>query len=273
MVTAITSIALDHQQYLGTSIAEIAREKAGIIKHGVPLVIGPLVPDAERVIGDVAREQEAPLIRAYERGTVDPLPPPSGGGQAIHLRTPRRDYGAVTLGLEGGHQVDNAVVAVRVLECLDESGLAVPQDAIVEGLARVRWPGRLEQLQLAGGRSVLLDAAHNPAGADALAAFLSQRERRQPLVFASMRDKDARGILAALMPHVSSVVFTRATTARSADPHALLEIAAAIAPDVAGYIEDSVHDALCCAWKLSPDIVVAGSIFLLGDVLQELERT
>ncbi|HEX7796376.1 MAG TPA: folylpolyglutamate synthase/dihydrofolate synthase family protein [Vicinamibacterales bacterium] len=273
MVTAITSIALDHQQYLGTSIAEIAGEKAGIIKHGVPVVVGPLAGDAEHVIRRVAQEREAPFIRADEGVAVDALPPPSAGGQAFRLRTPRTDYGAVNLRLEGRHQIDNAVIAVRVLECLDENGLAVSPDAIVEGLARVRWPGRLEHVELAGGRSALLDAAHNPAGAEALARFLAQRGVRQPLVFAAMRDKDARGILTALLPYTSSLVLTRATTARSADPQTLLEIALALAPDAPVYTEDSVRTALSHAWKLSPDIVVAGSIFLLGDVLQELERT
>lgn len=273
MVTAITSIALDHQQYLGTAIAEIAAEKAGIIKHGVPVVVGPLTAEAERVIRRVAQEHEARLIRADEEVAVEPLPPPSSGGQAIRLRTPRRNYGAVNLRLEGRHQIDNAAIAVRVLECLDENGLAVSPEAIVDGLATVRWPGRLERVELADGRSALLDAAHNPAGAAALAAFLAQRGVRRPLVFAAMRDKDARGILAALTPYISSLVLTRATTARSADPHALLEIASALVPDTPVYTADSVRSALSHAWKLSPDIVVAGSIFLLGDVLQELERT
>src|SRR5262249_6267988 len=131
----------------------------------------------------------------------------------------------------------------------------------------------LEQVELAGGRSALLDAAHNPAGAEALAAFLAQRGVRPPLVFAAMRDKDARGILTALLPYISSLVLTRATTARSADPQTLLDIALALAPDAHVYTADSVRSALSHAWKLSPDIVVAGSIFLLGDVLQELERT
>ena len=273
MVTAITSIALDHQQYLGTAIAEIAAEKAGIIKHGVPVVVGPLTAEAERVIRRVAQEHEARLIRADEEVAVEPLPPPSSGGQAIRLRTPRRNYGAVNLRLEGRHQIDNAAIAVRVLECLDENGLAVSPEAIVDGLSTVRWPGRLERVELADGRSALLDAAHNPAGAAALAAFLAQRGVRRPLVFAAMRDKDARGILAALLPYISSLVLTRATTARSADPHALLEIASALVPDTPVYTADSVRSALSHAWKLSPDIVVAGSIFLLGDVLQELERT
>ena len=273
MVTAITSIGFDHQQYLGTSLAEIAAEKAGIIKRGVPVVVGPLDSDAARVIRDVARDREAPLVVAHDGVHVEAMPAPTDGGQAIRLRTPRRDYGVLDLRLEGRHQIDNAVVAVRVLERVDEAGLSCPRTAVAEGLASVKWPGRLEHIRLAGGRSLLLDAAHNPAGAEALATFLAARDVRQPLVFAAMRDKDVRGILAALVPHVSGLVLTRASNPRSADPRSLLEIASALPSGLPMDVEDSVSDALARAWKLSPHIVVAGSIFLLGDVLQELQRT
>jgi len=273
MVTVITSIAFDHQQYLGNTVAEIAAEKAGIIKRGVPIVMGRLNEDAARVIQDIARNCEAPLVRAHDGVSVEELPQPATGGQTIRLRTPRRDYGSVDLRLEGGHQIDNAVVAVRVLECLDEAGFAVPEPAIVEGLASVKWPGRLERIELGDGRSALLDAAHNPAGAQALAAYLAQRGTRRPLVFAAMRDKDARGILAALAPHISALVVTRASNLRSADPLGLKEIATTLTPGLPVHVEDSVGDAMAHAWKLNPHIVVAGSIFLLGDVLQELRRT
>jgi dihydrofolate synthase/folylpolyglutamate synthase len=273
MVTAITSIGFDHQQYLGTSLAEIAAEKAGIIKRGVPVVVGPLDSDAARVIRDVARDREAPLVVSHDGVHVEVMPGPTDSGQAIRLRTPRKDYGVLDLRLEGRHQIDNAVVAVRVLEYVDEAGLSCPQTAVAEGLASVKWPGRLEHIRLPSGRSLLLDAAHNPAGAEALAAFLAARGVRQPLVFAAMRDKDVRGILAALVPHVSSLVLTRASNPRSADPRSLLEIASALPSRLPMDVEDSVSDALARAWKLSPHIVVAGSIFLLGDVLQELQRT
>jgi dihydrofolate synthase/folylpolyglutamate synthase len=273
MVTAITSIAFDHQQYLGNTLAEIAAEKAGIIKRGVPIVTGQLESEAARVIRDIADGKEAPLIRAHDGVSVEALPPPSAGGQAIRLRTPRRDYGMVKVGLEGRHQIDNAVVAVRALECLDEAGFVVPQTAVLEGLAAVKWPGRLEHIRFANGRSVLLDAAHNPAGADALAVFLAGQAIRRPLVFATMRDKDARGILTALCPSISALVVTRASNPRSADPFSLQEMATALTPGLPVHVEDSVNDALTYAWKLNPHIIVAGSIFLLGDVLQELKRT
>jgi dihydrofolate synthase/folylpolyglutamate synthase len=226
------------------------------------------------VIHDVARDREAPLVLSHDGVHVEAMPAPTDGGQAIRLRTPRRDYGVLDLHLEGRHQIDNAVVAVRVLECVDQAGLSCPQTAVADGLASVKWPGRLEHIRLAGGRSLLLDAAHNPAGAEALAAFLAARGgRQQPLVFAAMRDKDVRGILAALVPCVSDLVLTRASNPRSADPRSLLDIASALTSELPMHVEDSVRDALARAWQLSPHIVVAGSIFLLGDVLQELQRT
>jgi dihydrofolate synthase/folylpolyglutamate synthase len=135
------------------------------------------------------------------------------------------------------------------------------------------WPGRLERISLASGRTLLIDAAHNPAGAEALAAYLANRTVRHPLVFAAMRDKDVRGILAALVPQVSALVLTRASNPRSADPHSLVAVTRALAPTLPIQVEDSVSAALAHAWKLSPDIVAAGSIFLLGDVLKELGRT
>jgi dihydrofolate synthase/folylpolyglutamate synthase len=177
------------------------------------------------------------------------------------------------LRLEGRHQVDNAVIAVRVLEILDEIGFDVPKSAITEGLASVWWPGRLERISLVGGRTLLIDAAHNPAGADALAAYLANRAVRHPLVFAAMRDKDVRGILSVLVPQVSALVFTRASNPRSASPHSLVAVAQTLTPILPIQVEDSVSAALAHAWKLSPDIVAAGSIFLLGDVLKELGRT
>jgi dihydrofolate synthase/folylpolyglutamate synthase len=113
--SAITSIAFDHQQYLGHTLGEIAAEKAGIIKEGIPVVVGDVVGEAASVIADAARERGAPLIRAREGVSVEPGSRPARG-QAIRLRTARADYGEIALGLAGRHQIGNAVVAVRLLE-------------------------------------------------------------------------------------------------------------------------------------------------------------
>jgi dihydrofolate synthase/folylpolyglutamate synthase len=271
-VTAITSIAHDHQQYLGTTLAEIAFEKAGIIKPRVPVVVGELEPSAAEVVERVAVERGARLVRAFDGVTARRVASTTAPPQRISLKSPRHDYGEVAIALDGTHQIGNAVVAVRVLEELDGAGVTVAPAAIARGLGTTRWPGRLERIVLRGGREALLDAAHNPAGAAALASYLSERGVVRPLVFAAMRDKDASGMLHALLPKVSPVIMTRASNARSADPRDLAVLAREVSPDTRVVATDSVGEALSAAWHVAPQIVVAGSIFLLGDVLSEIKR-
>jgi dihydrofolate synthase/folylpolyglutamate synthase len=249
VATAITSIAFDHQMYLGSTLDEIAFEKAGIIKPGVPVVVGELPRAAANVIERIAHERGAELIR-----------------------TSAADVGNLSVGLRGAHQRRNAAVALRVLETIDGRGIAVPRAAIAAGLAHPDWPGRLDERRLPDGRELLLDAAHNPAGAAALASYLQSDDRPPaPLVFAAMRDKDIPGMLAALLPVSRSLVATRASLARSADPATIAQHARALVPDLPVMTEPSAADALAAAWRIAPRIVVAGSIFLLGDVLRHIE--
>jgi dihydrofolate synthase/folylpolyglutamate synthase len=244
---AITSIALDHQLYLGSTLAAIAREKAGIIKPQVPVVAGPLDPEADAVITAIARENGAPLVRA----------------------TPA-DVATRAIGLPGEHQRANAAVAVKLLETLGARGLAVAPGAIDAGLQHPSWPGRLDRRRLANGRELILDAAHNPAGAAALARYLAGSGLREPLVFAAMRDKDVRGMFEQLLPSARSLVLTRARTARSADPNELANVAGQVAPALPIGVEPVLSNALDRAFSESPRILVAGSIFLLGDVMEQL---
>ena len=248
-ICAITSIAFDHEAYLGRTLRDIALEKAGIIKPGVPLVVGELDPEAMSAVVEVAGERGAEVIR-------------SSANDARNFR----------VGLEGAHQRANAGIAVKVLEALNDSGIAVSAPAIAAGLAQPGWPGRLDLRRLPDGREVLLDAAHNPAGAAALASYLEQRSpARLPLVLAAMRDKDVDGMLRALAPAVGHLVATRASNQRSMDPEELVARAGAIAPHLGATAAPSPTAALAAAWRLSPRIVAAGSIFLLGDVLKAID--
>jgi dihydrofolate synthase / folylpolyglutamate synthase len=270
VVASITSIALDHEGYLGHTLGAIAGEKAGIIKPEVPVVVGDLCAEAQAAIEQVARDRGAEVVRAWDGVTVERAWTAPGEPTRVRLRTPGHDYGEIAISLRGTHQIGNAVVAVRLLELLDQQGVRVPANAIVEGLATVRWPGRMDHRRLANGREMLLDAAHNPAGAAMLATYIADTfERRPPLVFAAMRDKDVRRMFEALLPSVSAVIVTRARNPRSADPDRLATEATAIAPDIPVLVEPVMRDALAAAWRLSPLIVVAGSIFLLGDVMKE----
>jgi dihydrofolate synthase / folylpolyglutamate synthase len=254
MAAAITSIGLDHEQYLGGTLREIAIEKAGIIKPGVPVVVGSLPPEAQQAIESVARERAAPIVAAGED-------------------TLRRSVDA-PLALRGAHQRGNAAVAAALLEIADAGGVAVPRAAVRAGLTTVSWPGRLDLRRFADGREALLDAAHNPDGAAALAAYLAETwPDKPPLVFAAMADKNARGMFRALLPTIGALVLTRASNARSADPARLAQEAREIAPSLPIVVERDLPDALNAAWRCARRIVVAGSIFLLGDVLNQFDGT
>jgi dihydrofolate synthase / folylpolyglutamate synthase len=247
IATAVTSIAFDHQLYLGSTLGEIAFEKAGIVKPHVPVVVGPLPREAMEVIVRVAAERDAELIQ-----------------------TSPDEIEHHTVGLRGAHQRANAAVASRLLDVADRRGLHVTAPAIARGLADPGWPGRLDERRLDDGRELLLDAAHNPAGAVALASYLAADPIKRPLVFAAMRDKDVDGMFAPLLPAIESLIVTRASNPRSADPDVLASRARAIAPDLAVHVAPLADAALAAAWRASPRIVVAGSIFLLGDVMQQL---
>jgi dihydrofolate synthase / folylpolyglutamate synthase len=252
VATAITSIGFDHEQYLGSTLRQIAIEKAGIVKPGVPVVVGDVPGEALEAIEEVARDRGAEVVRAGRE-----LP---------------REYVGIELGLRGAHQVRNAAVAVRLLEAARAGGIALSHDAIAAGLANVSWPGRLDLRRFDDGRELLLDAAHNPDGAASLAAYVAEWTGAKPtLVFGAMRDKDVSGMLRALLPSVRALVVTRAANPRSADPASIADAARAIAPDLPILVEPDRRRALEVAWCESARVVVAGSIFLVGDVLSEVD--
>ena len=197
VITAITSIAFDHERHLGRTLPDIAFEKAGIAKPGVPLVIGRLPPEAAAKIAKVAREIDAPIVDA-------------------HATTTDREYPPLTLALAGRHQLENAAVAVAILELWSTMVGHLPTEAIVTGLTECEWPARLEWLRLPTGGELLIDAAHNPAGAAALASYLQDTgSPKLPMVFAAMIDKDLPKMIAALAPAAASFIATTAPHARA----------------------------------------------------------
>lgn len=267
---AITTIDFDHQQHLGHSLDAIAFEKAGIIKPGMTVVAGDLPAEALTVVRRVAGERGATLVETANdtRCDADIV----DGRARVTIDTPTARYGPVTLGLRGEHQVANALVAVRLLEAATASGLAIDRHAIEQGLGAARWPARLELLTLEEGRRVLLDAAHNPEGARALAAYLRRwHPERPPLVLGVMRDKNVAEIVRTLLPLVSQVIATEAPTprARPADDLAA-HVREAGATDV--LVEPDAARAIDRALSIAPTICVAGSIFLVGAVRDGLVR-
>ena len=251
-VTAITSIALDHERHLGTTLSQIAFEKAGIAKPDTPLVIGRLPGEAARRIATVAAAVSAPLIDAHGTATDRVYPP-------------------LKLALPGRHQLENAAVAVAVLETWSARVSFVPTSAIVTGLTDCRWPARLEWLRLAGGGELLIDAAHNPAGAAALATYLQDTNLVPiPIVLAVMEDKDLAGMVKPLLPVASAFVATTVPHGRARTAESLAAALRVLAPKVPIEVEPEPEAAVSRALARSPRAVAAGSIYLIGPLRARL---
>jgi dihydrofolate synthase / folylpolyglutamate synthase len=268
-VTAITSIALDHQKHLGDSLASIAFEKAGILKHGVPAVVGDVQPEARSVIESVAERVGAPLVDADLRLVQSVRL--EAGNASISVATPAAEYVDVRLALAGRHQVANAVVAIRTVETLNRSGLTVRHDDVLAGLTDVSWPARLEWIRLAGDRHLLLDAAHNAAGAQALAEYLLDSGHAPlPIVLAVMKDKDVASMIGALAPAAARFVATTVPRPRALPAQALADRIANLVPQIA---VEAIHEpeaAVRHATMMSERAVAAGSIFLVGPLREQL---
>jgi len=263
LAAAITSIDRDHEQFLGSDLACIAREKAGVVHPGMVAVLGDRKPEVVGAVAAVCRERGARLVTTAGTSVEAAM---EGGRARLILETGRARYGPVRLGLRGRHQIENAVTTVLLLEELEALGLALTPTAVEAGLAGARWPGRLELVRI-GGAQVLFDAAHNPGGARALADHLAvEHPAGLPIVFGAMRDKDARGMLALLAPVASAFALTEARIARAAPAAALAEEAAAAAPEIPRVALPDREEALAWALERSPVVAVAGSIFLVGDL-------
>jgi dihydrofolate synthase / folylpolyglutamate synthase len=271
-VSAITTIDFDHERHLGTTLTAIAREKAGIAKRGVPLVVGDVSEDAFRAIEGAALDTGAPLVRAREGVTLDA--PLVDGHARFALTTAAGRYGPVRLALAGAHQAANALLAVRVLETWGAATNAtIARDAVEAGLSHARWPARLEWLRHPGTPSrVLIDAAHNPAGAAALASYLEMASVGPvTLVTSVMTDKNATAVLAPLVRHAERVIVTRADTPRAMPTDELVGVVERLAqPGTPVSMEADPRRAVALATKFRAPIVLAGSMYLVGPLRARL---
>lgn len=273
VLSLITSISLDHREHLGETLAAIAREKAGILRRGRPAAIWIEEPEAALAARGVAAEVGAELHSAEKEVAIAGAWPDGWSGQDVRLETPRGRY-ELRLPLLGEHQARNLGLAVRAAELLSGLGFErLAPDAVAAGTASCRWPGRLEAVDLPGGRRVVLDAAHNSAGAQVLAAFLDRlapARDAQPapdLVFGVLGDKDAAAMLALLAPRVRHLVLTAPRSTRARRPE---ELAAALPAGRASgrvLVEAEPTAALDQALALGGDtLLVCGSIFLVGEI-------
>lgn len=264
MACAVTTISLDHQEYLGTTLSSIAFEKAGIIKPGVPVVLGRLEDDAWRTIEQVARERQAPVFRLNKDFRTE-----GEGPQQFSYRGFGMQYDGLTCTLEGRHQLDNAACALALLGAAAPKGIAVTVEAVRAGLRAVNWAGRLEVVDRRP--TILLDGAHNPAAATALADYLMHSDRSHPfrpvvLVLGMMRDKDHRGFVEPLTGFVDEVVLTQADLPRSATAQELRALLEGLLPHT--HVVPSLSDAMALARQLAMSdglVCVTGSLMLVGE--------
>jgi len=277
LVSIITTIGLDHQEYLGNTLEAIAFEKAGIIKQGTPVVVGRVGEGPLSVIDAAAAQRQAACVvlgRDFDTTGEEP-------GCFAYRGLRWRDEG-LACPLPGRHQLDNAACALAALEMAAGCGVRVSERARRNGLSAVRWPGRLE---LAGRRpDIWLDGAHNPHAAEALAEYLRTMWARRGasaigrliLVVGMMQDKDRRRILAILtaVPGVSHLILTRAGHPRAAAPEELAQDAADLGVPIT--VKATVGEALACARTLAGEddtICVTGSLLVAGEAKAMLEGT
>ena len=277
-VALITSISFDHTRQLGNRLASIAMEKAGIVKPGRPAVSGATAAEAREVIASICRQRRAPLVQLgmdfhyrYEPGEISMQASPAHPGRRsrVEIRTKRRTWPVMELGLLGEHQAANAATAVACIEQLHAAGWHIPDAAVARGLANVCWPARLEVVS--HHPLVVLDCAHNVASAEALVQTLraSFPPAQRLLIFGSSNDKDVAGIFRVLAPHFQHAFLTRyGNNPRSVPPE-----------ELAGFLErnaempytlcPSAADAWQAARALagpSDMVCITGSVFLAGEL-------
>jgi dihydrofolate synthase / folylpolyglutamate synthase len=255
LVSVITNVEMDHMDYLGNSIEDIAREKAGILKEGVPAVTGAMGTPL-RILRESARGK-CPFLVLDESFSFEKT-----GDQEMAYRGLDWSIPHLHVNLAGDHQLLNGAVALCTLELLVRSGFAVSDSTAITAFAKVSWPGRLE---LAKERPViLLDAAHNVHGAQALASYLRSHYsgRKKILVFGVMKDKEFPSMLGELLPLFDTIVLTKPDTARAASPHDLKVLANH------ALIAGSVREALQKTRETATEndvIVITGSFYTVGE--------
>ena len=263
-VTVITSISYDHTDFLGETLAEIAAEKAGIIKPGIPVVVSPQNEEARAAITRIAAERSAPMIEIGEHYLYRPLGK-SLSGQSLEVwkAGPGEPHEQLSIPLLGDHQLVNAATAYSALMVAKENGIEVTDLGLQRGFRTVEWPARFEILRQ--DPALIIDSAHNRDSTQKLYNVLEDYFPGQEvvLVFGASEDKDITGMLTELKPGINQVVATKSTHPRAADPDQLVSIANKLS--LPAISTESVEEAMDEAEQLSDGkkiILVTGSIFV-----------
>jgi dihydrofolate synthase/folylpolyglutamate synthase len=281
-VAVVLPVAVDHERYLGGAPAVIAVEKAGIIKPGAVAVLAQQQPEVAQVLLERVAEVGATVAReGMEFGVVSRSP--AVGGQLVSLQGLRARYDDLFLPLYGAHQAQNAAVALAAVESFLAGGEVLDDEVVRAAFAQVTSPGRLEIVRT--GPTILLDAAHNPHGAEATAAALEDSFTLDPLigVVGVMSDKDAEGLLAAFEPHLAHVVCTQNSTERAMPAAELAVVAAEVYGEDRVSVEPRLADAIDVAAGLAESgsggssistggVLVTGSVVTVGEARAMLHR-
>ena len=265
-VTVITSLSYDHTQILGDTLAEIAGEKAGIIKPSVPVVLSPQKEEARQVVRQIAAEKSAPLIEVGKDYHFVPLEHSlEGQSLRVWMNGDYRREEKLQIPLLGGHQVENAATAYVALQIFSRRALPLTSEMIQQGFAATLWPGRFEVLQR--HPAVVVDSAHNRDSALRLRQALDDYFPGIPIVmvFGASEDKDIAGMFAELSPRVQEVVATKSFHPRAIDPEHVVEIASRFGKParIIADIPDAVEQALQLAGETQM-VLVTGSIFVVA---------
>jgi len=269
VISVITSISVEHAIYLGPDVPSIAREKAGIIKDGRPVVCGDLAEDALAVIRKIATEHKARLVMAKDVVSVR-LVSQSAKGQKIAVSGGSDDYSTVVMPLLGRHQMENCAVAVAAVEEFSQaSRLPVSVEAVREGIGNVEWPGRLQILS--ADPLMILDGGHNPGAAEKLSRTVRELAKKRPvgLVFGMCDDKDVDGFLRQFAETVKACWTVTIRTDRAIPRSRLAAAAGRFGWQIR---EDDLPAAIAGAEKWAREnkgvVCIAGSLYLVGEVME-----
>ncbi|MFC4078397.1 bifunctional folylpolyglutamate synthase/dihydrofolate synthase [Salinithrix halophila] len=273
LVSVITNVGHDHQAFLGESIPEIAAEKAGIIKAGVPVVSAVEDEEALLVIRQRAKEKNCRLYLLNRDFKVESFPEKGAEGEAFTFIGPYRSLEKVSIPLKGAHQVKNGAMALMICEVLRQFyATLLDKETVRQGLEKVFWPGRLETV--ADSPRILLDGAHNREGALALADALTSYEYDQlHFLTGVMADKERENILAPLLPLVDTVTATQANHPRSLPAVELADTIRSLNPEIAVRIAEKPWEGLAQLREEAGGrdlILVAGTLFLVGEIRHSL---
>ncbi len=274
-LSVITRIDMDHMNFLGDRLVDIAHEKAGIIKPCIPVVSGPQHPEVAEVLEQTARDQKAPMIWADQVARLDRVQQ-HWEGQKIRIDTDQRSCGTCLLPLTGKHQLENAAIAVAALETMEAIGyIQLNEEAIREGLSATRWPARCQCI--ADDPVTIVDVAHNPDGARALIHALNELGGKKiPVGFVTgfLADKDVSGCIRALAPRASHFWAVGIHNHRAMPAPQLAELIASTGrPVVVADLGEALDAARAWAKANGGLVCIAGSLYLAGEVLEILERS